>query len=158
MAMTQVDEILADIAKALRPVLEAALADVRDASKRDAAIEFKAKLNAMFDSGPGDRGPLEAAAAAKPEKIQYAPPPPRKASKGRATPGTVKPQILDAVRQMPEGTSTKDIATLTGFKYNSVRGTLWLLKKEGQVMNKDEKWFPVSPERKLETDLELMLQ
>jgi hypothetical protein len=138
--MTYVDEILAEVTKTLRPVLEAAFAHVKDDAKREAAAEFKAKVSAMLDEAPQ---PTIAAITPKDDQIAFSPPSPRKTRKGRAAPGTVKPQILDVVRQSPEGISTRDIATLTAFKYNSVRGTLWLLKKEELVINRDEKWFPM---------------
>jgi hypothetical protein len=150
--MAHVDDILSDIVRVLRPALESALARVKEDAKREAAAEFRARFAAMLDETPA------VVPTPEPEADKAPIPKARAAPKGRASPGTVKPQILDVLRQSPEGISTRDIATLTGFKYNSVRGTLWLLKKEGHAANRDDKWFPASREYRADPDLADMLQ
>lgn len=138
--MTIIDDILADVTKALRPALEAALVHVKEDAKREAAAEFKSKLAAMLDDTPQAVIAQKSGVAPKDDRVVYSPPH-RKTRKGRASPGTVKPQILSVIRNSPDGVGTKEIAEKTGFKYNSVRGTLWLLKKELAIENRDERWF-----------------
>jgi predicted Rossmann fold nucleotide-binding protein DprA/Smf involved in DNA uptake len=50
----------------------------------------------------------------------------------KAPPGTVRPAILKMIEQSP-GVSTDQILAATGFKENSVRGTLSTLHKEGKI-------------------------
>lgn len=59
----------------------------------------------------------------------------------RATPGTVKPTIEKIVRES-SGVTMQEIVEKTGFKFNSVRGTLYTLKSEGVVDKWGEQWFP----------------
>jgi hypothetical protein len=50
----------------------------------------------------------------------------------KAPPGTVRPAIVKMIEGSP-GVSTEQILTATGFKENSVRGTLSTLHKEGKI-------------------------
>jgi hypothetical protein len=50
----------------------------------------------------------------------------------KAPPGTVRPAILKMIEQSPS-VSTEQILAATGFKENSVRGTLSTLHKEGKI-------------------------
>jgi hypothetical protein len=50
----------------------------------------------------------------------------------KAPPGTVRPAILKMIEQSPS-VSTEQILVATGFKENSVRGTLSTLHKEGKI-------------------------
>jgi hypothetical protein len=52
----------------------------------------------------------------------------------RAAPGSVKPVILKIIKHS-EGTgkTLREIERETGFKYNSVRGTLWQLQQNGEI-------------------------
>ena len=52
------------------------------------------------------------------------------ASDERATPGTVKPGVLRVIRNAESGLTTEQIVSLTKFKHNSVRGTVWTLQGE----------------------------
>jgi hypothetical protein len=61
----------------------------------------------------------------------------------RVPPGTVKPTVLQTIQQFPDGISIRDIEKLTGFKHNSIRGTVWLLQKEGSVQKGEGNlWIP----------------
>lgn len=66
-------------------------------------------------------------------------------AEGRATPGTVKPAIEKLVLES-SGLTMQEIVERTGFKYNSVRGTLYTLKSEGIVDKWGEQWFPAKKE------------
>lgn len=59
----------------------------------------------------------------------------------KAPPGTVRPAILNMIEQS-SGVSTEQIMTATGFKENSVRGTLSTLHKERKIArNADGQWI-----------------
>ena len=66
----------------------------------------------------------------------------------RVTPGTVKPGILKIIHETPSGITTKDIIARTGFKPNSVRGTLSTLATENAIAKQGDLWF--SAERIIE--------
>jgi hypothetical protein len=59
----------------------------------------------------------------------------------KAPPGTVRPAILKMIETSP-GVSTEQILTATGFKENSVRGTLSTLHKERKIArNAEGQWI-----------------
>jgi Protein of unknown function (DUF3489) len=59
----------------------------------------------------------------------------------KAPPGTVRPAILNMIEQS-SGVSTEQIMTATGFKENSVRGTLSTLHKERKIArNAEGQWI-----------------
>ncbi len=55
----------------------------------------------------------------------------------KAPPGTVRPAIVKMIEES-SGVSTDQILTATGFKENSVRGTLSTLHKEGKIARNQE--------------------
>ena len=61
-------------------------------------------------------------------------------AEGKLPPGTVKPTILKLVMDTPGGLPTEEIIAKTGFKENSVRGTLSGLLKLGQVFRSGKNW------------------
>jgi len=61
-------------------------------------------------------------------------------SEGRAPSGTVKPAIKELIEKAPNGILASDIIEKTGFKENSVRGTLSALKAEGFAERHGELW------------------
>jgi hypothetical protein len=63
---------------------------------------------------------------------------------GRATPGTVKPALASIIATSSVGVTTETIIARTGFKENSVRGTLHSLRTEGKIEKKGNLWFPAS--------------
>jgi hypothetical protein len=60
----------------------------------------------------------------------------------RAQPGTVKPAIKDIIVNAADGIRASQIIAQTGFKDNSVRGTLASLKAEGVAVRRGDLWFP----------------
>ena len=58
----------------------------------------------------------------------------------KAPPGTVRPAILRLVEQSA-GVTTEHIIRTTGFKENSVRGTLSTLAKEDRIERRLNEWF-----------------
>lgn len=66
----------------------------------------------------------------------------------RAAPGTVKPAIEKLVKESA-GITMQEIVERTGFKLNSVRGTLYTLKSEGSVDKWGEQWFPAKKDEQV---------
>jgi hypothetical protein len=60
---------------------------------------------------------------------------------GRARSGTVKPAIKELIEKSPNGIRASDIIERTGFKDNSVRGTLAALRAEGFAERHGEVWI-----------------
>jgi hypothetical protein len=58
----------------------------------------------------------------------------------KAPPGTVRPAILKMI-EGSSGVSTEQILDATGFKENSVRGTLSTLAKEGRIERHLKTWI-----------------
>ena len=59
----------------------------------------------------------------------------------RAHPGTVKPVIESLIKNATNGITASEIIEKTGFKENSVRGTLSALKTDGFAERRGELWF-----------------
>jgi len=62
-------------------------------------------------------------------------------TEGRAPSGTVKPGIKALIENASNGITAPEIIEKTGFKENSVRGTLSALKAEGFAERRGELWF-----------------
>jgi hypothetical protein len=62
-------------------------------------------------------------------------------NEGRAPVGTVKPTIKAVITEAPNGIRTSEIIEKTGFKENSVRGTLSTLKDEGFAERRGDLWY-----------------
>jgi hypothetical protein len=60
---------------------------------------------------------------------------------GRAPAGTVKPAIKALIENAAKGITASEIIEKTGFKENSVRGTLSALKTEGFAARQGDLWF-----------------
>jgi hypothetical protein len=61
-------------------------------------------------------------------------------TEGRAPSGTVKPGIKALIENAGNGITASQIIEKTGFKENSVRGTLSALKAEGFAERRGELW------------------
>ena len=96
--------------------------------ERDAAAKLQSKLMELFEGGVGSPSTKENSLLTFPEDSDAKP-----GSEERVAPGTVKPAILSLLRGSQRGLSVRQIEDATGFKHNSVRGTIWTLQKEGQV-------------------------
>jgi hypothetical protein len=69
----------------------------------------------------------------------------------KAPPGTVKPAILRMVETSP-GLLTEQIISATGFKENSVRGTLSTLLKQGKIERNGAYWVKKADASSAETE------
>lgn len=140
--MTDMNELLASAEKSLKTAIEAAYKSGFDAGKklgeREAAAGFKSRLASLFVDEEAD---IAGSSTKINELFTSTGDSAETGDAERATPGTVKPAILDVVAKANHGISTKDIARATNFKYNSVRGTLWTLHKEGAIeKNENGRW------------------
>jgi hypothetical protein len=130
--MRDIKSIVSEAIETLHPLLEEAFEAGRTVGRQEAAAELKTKIAAVL-------APDLLTGALSDLKL---PPMPKAASDDatRVTPGTVKPTILRLIRESGRGLTTQEITTRTGFKPNSVRGTLWTLRKEGAVVHKGDHW------------------
>lgn len=71
---------------------------------------------------------------------------------GRAALGTVKPAVL-ALTERPNGATVEEMAA-TGIKFNSIRGTIYALQKEGKIERRGERWFRISQQDEAPSGLE----
>ena len=63
--------------------------------------------------------------------------------KDKAQKGTVKPGIVKLINDTPDGLTQDEIIERTGFKSNSVRGTLYAILTEGLVQRRSGRYFPL---------------
>ena len=68
------------------------------------------------------------------------------ARKDKAQKGTVKPGIIKLINDTPTGLTQDEIIEKTGYKSNSVRGTLYTILTEGLVERRSGRYYPKSPE------------
>ena len=119
---TPIEYLLSRATQGVRKLLEEAYAAGR-AKERE---EMKRELTTFLS-----RGSEAQPTVARPEVD----------SNGRAPSGTVKPAIKELIEKAPNGILAADIIEKTGFKENSVRGTLSALKAEGFAQRRGELWF-----------------
>ncbi len=137
-------DILDEGSASLERWLSEAFEAGRAAGRQEGVAEVKAKLAGLLDDG----GPEVTRAIAASANVTHALPAwlgpgPKTQSGGRAPPNSVKPTIVKLVHDAP-GLTREEIATRTGFKFNSVRGTLWTLSNEGIIEQRDGRYFPAS--------------
>lgn len=138
--MADIETVLAGADPAIKSILRSIYLDGyeagREAGKKEAVDELRSKLSGLLD-------PLPAANEPDTDEADET----SMESDGRASPGTVKPAILELIKAHPEGLTTREIAKKTGFKFNSVRGTVWwLASKDNAIERRGQKWFAL-PDR-----------
>jgi hypothetical protein len=100
----------------------------RNAGRKEMAEEVRNKFAAMLDVGSD-----AVMDGVSPEDDGQ--------SGGRAAPGTVKPAVLSLIKSSAEGMTTAEIRTATGFKPNSIRGTLWALNTQDKLIEQNgDRW------------------
>jgi hypothetical protein len=134
----------ASIVALLQEAYDAGLAS----GKASAESDLKARVATLFELSPVE--PTTATATATDHGARAATPKPADLVKDfgtalaqgsqRAAPGTVKPQILKLITDHPLGFSTEELIAVTGFKPNSVRGTLSTLQSEGAIGKVEGVW------------------
>lgn len=68
--------------------------------------------------------------------------PPDADANGRLRVGTVKPEIIRLVNEAPSGLTLDEVIAMTGFKANSVRGTLYHIERMGLIAKRAGRYFP----------------
>ncbi len=138
--MRDLDDIINGSLDALAPLLTEAFESGRNAGRREAEDDLRAKLAGLFTAPQVLIPPTEPAATrspAQPFEIEHdIPLPPR-----RASPGSVRPVITKLIEATVFGLTVDEITAQTGIKPNSVRGTLWTLGNEGMAEKVNGKWF-----------------
>lgn len=136
------DSIISASSEALRPLIEEAFELGRDAGRSEASAEMKAKLADLLSDNHRATPPVAASAVVSPIA-----PATRAAdtSDKRAKPGSVRPAIMQMIADTDAGVTSEEIVKATGFKPNSVRGTLWTLGHEGLAVKRGNRWY--SPPR-----------
>ena len=125
--MRDLDTIVSASALLIREAFEAG----RHAGRAEASADLKAKLADFLSSGQG------APSTESPGRAVMS-------SDERATQGSVKPKIVQLVAESAAtGTTATEITNRTGFKPNTVRGTLWTLGHEGSIFKRAGRWYPV---------------
>ena len=162
--MRQLDEIASDVPGLIQPLLSEAYEAGRKAGYQEASAALKAKLFGVLKDGsdevalPTESSFLSEGGSVSGDEPDSALTMSDRTTPRRATPGSVKPAILKYLSDSRGGLSVDDIVTATGFKPNSVRGTLWTLGNEGSASKRLGKWFisggqsedpEVDPENKL---------
>jgi hypothetical protein len=136
-----IDLLLEDARSRLEPLLQEAFEAGRAFGHQEASVEFQSKIAAVFglaSSGEPPRTNQLAVVGVQPVPSPAAPPP----EEGRAAPGSVKPVILNLLATKSAfGITMDEIVQATGIKYNSVRGTLYTLKQNGEAHRIGLKWF-----------------
>jgi hypothetical protein len=118
MSVATIENILSRATQDLRELLEEAFESGRADMKRELAT---------FLSGDTARMTMTVGPAADTE--------------GRAPSGTVKPGIKALIANASDGITASEIIEMTGFKENSVRGTLSALKADGFAERRGDLWF-----------------
>ena len=125
---SQIENILSRATQDVRKLIEEAY----EAGRGSARDEIRAGLYAYLSSGgePTFLGSIDTPVIAATEQTTE-----------RAPSGTVKPGIKALIENARNGITASQIIEKTGFKENSVRGTLSALKAEGVAERRGELWF-----------------
>ncbi len=132
--MISLAEIQEDFSKSASAAFEAAFEAGRVQGRKEALAELQTHMAGFFQmptqmTTQADSGVMSDIA--------------NSANEGRAAPGSVKPVVHRMLKSAPNGLTTSEIAGRGGFKFNSVRGTLWALGQEGHAENRDGRWFAI---------------
>jgi hypothetical protein len=120
------ENIIAASAEAVREAFELG----RNVGRTEASADLRAKIDDLLSAGQN--------APAAPSSDRSA-----VSSDGRATQGSVKPTIARMIAESgTDGLTAGKIIDITGFKPNSVRGTLWGLGHDGSIVKRAGRWYP----------------
>ena len=136
--MRTLDSIISAATETLRPLLQEAFEAGRDVGREEATADLKSKIVGLLSAG--QNASQDAAEPVVAPDLDVT-------SDKRATQGSVKPTIIRMIVEAAKaGLTTNEITKLTGFKLNSVRGTLWTLGKEGLAVKREGRWYPADNE------------
>jgi len=119
MSVANIENILSRATQDLRELLEEAFEAGRADMKRELATFLSGADTALIKGTVG----------------------PTVDTEGRAPSGTVKPGIKTLIENACNGITAAEIIEKTGFKENSVRGTLSALKADGFAERRGDLWF-----------------
>lgn len=136
MSNSPIETILSRATQDLRELLEEAFEAGRAKEREDIRRQLAAYL------GPGE-APSEVTPSGDTRELDNFTASQRVAPSilARAQPGTVKPAIEALIEKATNGISTSEIIEKTGFKENSIRGTLSALKADGFTERRGVLWF-----------------
>ncbi|WP_143132141.1 hypothetical protein [Methylobacterium sp. 174MFSha1.1] len=143
--MRELTDILSELASHQARLMTEAFEAGRAAGRVEATADILHKIGTILPTGPVVAPMLPIASEAKGEAARPIAPPPAFGGgedTGRATPGSVKPRVAQLVSERP-GITTRQIEDATGFKLNSIRGTLWALHAQDHVIERrNGGWYP----------------
>lgn len=134
--MRTLESIISEAAESQQAAIREAFEAGR-AIGQQAADDLREKLAELLSVNQTGR-------TAHPDPVEPAPKTKAETPKKRAPTGSVKPAIVKVIAESPKGVTADEIVGLTGFKPNSVRGTLWTLNNEGTIVKRQGRWFPSS--------------
>lgn len=130
--MRTLDSIIAASAEAFQPLLQEAFEAGRSAGRAE-ADDLRAKMAALISVGQS----LPPVVAVSPGAGATT------GDLGRAIQGSVKPRIAKLIADSgTSGVTPSEITYITGFKANTVRGTIWTLGQEGSIVKRGSRWYP----------------
>ncbi len=141
-----IDDTQSAVLQAIEMAYKKGFDDGKQQGEREAAAGLKARLSAILSDGT----PAPVVSHREYEVVN------EKVTVGtdnnldgdetsRAAPGTVKPTILSIIANSQNGMLTREVVSATGFKPNSVRGTLWTLRSEGSIEKADSGRWVATP-------------
>lgn len=129
-----------------KKLLDEAFEKGREAGRAEAVAEFKARLAGLTDSLAFEGNAATHSDQNEEQKPSQVRPESQASDQHvakRASPGSVKPTIAKLVADRP-GLTTRELEQITGFKLNSIRGTLWTLQNEKVIERRGEQVFPLA--------------
>lgn len=135
--MRTLESIISEAAESQQAAIREAFEAGRAVGQQEASADLMAKITGLLSANQARQTVL-------PDPVPHPPSPQAEASDKRAPTGSVKPAIAKVIAESPKGVTADEIVGLTGFKPNSVRGTLWTLGNEGTIVKRQGRWFPIS--------------
>jgi hypothetical protein len=127
-----IDQIRDDASSTIQRLLDDAFQAGRVVGRAEGADDLRQRLSGLLMASETPTKPVTKKATEKPAP-----------GARRAAPGSVKPTILELIKNEP-GITQDEIGERTGIKHNSIRGTLWALMTLDKAIHKiDGCWYPV---------------
>jgi predicted Rossmann fold nucleotide-binding protein DprA/Smf involved in DNA uptake len=129
--MRKIEDVIIDIGKLVR--------EAHAIGVNEGAEAFQSKIRSIFEAAPFWNNTSDDILPNGVTGGNYMTPPEQ--PEGRATPGTVKPTVLRIIEESSGGMTAAEIVQKTGFKPNSVRGTLHSLNKDEAIISVAGRWM-----------------
>jgi hypothetical protein len=121
-------DLLAGVEEAAKKFYTAGLNEGRKLATAEMAVKLSNVIGGVIPPSPPDAKMQPAGLSSQEDRRK------------RAPQGTIKPALLKALTDYQAGLSSSDLVALTGFKENTVRGTLRQLLIEGAVEKRGQFW------------------